>query len=154
MVGGMLGARGCVVLGDSGGTGRDEARGDGLTAGRDDADGPSNEAPRDWVGRGDVRMGDGDSLEAEDWAGASSAMHRAGWRAKGYADGGAGWMLCGLAAVGPSNAAAWRRHVDAVDAVVRVFGPGLWAMAAVAILGGVTDVLLPPMPTALPPTAL
>jgi hypothetical protein len=84
--------------------------------------------------------------EAQDWAGPSPAFS-----ATACADGpgAAVRMLCGLATVGPRNAAGWRRHVEAVDGVVRVCGPGLCAMAAIAILGGAADVLLPPLPSAL-----
>ena len=141
VAGGML--SGLRVAGWGHGQLRDATRDGKAAKGRCDADGPPHEAPR----KGDVCKGDADGEEALDWAGWAGP----GW---GGADGAAVRMLCGLATVRPRSAGAWGRHVEAVDGAVRVCGPGLAAMAAVAILGGVGDVLLPPMPGARPPAAL
>lgn len=99
------------------------------------SDGPEEAGPRNRPGA-EAEAGD-------DWAGAGTT-----WGHSGPAGSQA---LCGLVTIGPHNAAAWRRHVTAVDAAVRVCGPGLCAVAAVAILGGMADM---PLPSTLPLDAL
>ena len=111
-------------------------------------------APADWSRPADagLRKPLGKEAEAEageeEWRGSTG---RAGGAAGCERHGGAVRVLCGVAAVGPRNAAAWQTHVAAVDGVLRMCGPGLCAMAAVAILGGAADMA---MPSTLPLAAL
>ena len=52
-------------------------------------------------------------------------------------------LFWGLASVGRDNAAAWREHVAAFDAVLRTAGPVMCAAAVVGILTGAVDMELP-----------
>jgi hypothetical protein len=156
VLGGMLDALGRAAFArDAAAAEHGDAPQHPKAAAGDDSDGAPDEAPRNrgWQGdvwQGGVRKGSVCVDEALDWA----AQTGPGGPMAGCGDGDAVRMLCGLAAVRQRNARAWRRHVQAVDGALRVCGPGLCTVAAVAILGGAADVLLPPMPSASPWTAL